>query len=145
MMLHKKKLVQYNNSGIVIRLYTRTIHELTVLSFVYIFEFTPVAGTVSDIPEPERGSTVVSWSPPVPPNGIILYYNVRISNADSGELILFVEELDATRIDISRYTTTDGELTVEVCRYMNFIIIATFYLTPQLIPTPLYFYSMSTF
>ena len=69
---------------------------------------------MSDIPEPEIGSTVVSWSPPIHPNGDILYYNVRINNADTGELVLLVEELDATRIDINRYTNTDGELTVEV-------------------------------
>ena len=84
---------------------------------MYVFGFITVAGTVSDIPDPDSGSTVVIWSPPVPPNGDILYYNVRISNADTGELILLVIELYDTRIDISRYANTDGELTVEVRRY----------------------------
>ena len=37
---------------------------------------------------------VLSWSFPVPPNGVILYYNVIISTADSGQLVTRVEELD---------------------------------------------------
>ena len=31
---------------------------------------------------------VLSWSPPVPPNGDILYYNVIITRADTGELVI---------------------------------------------------------
>ena len=74
---------------------------------------------MSDIPEPDSGSTVVIWSPPVPPNGVILYYNVRISRADTGDLILLVKELNATRIYISRYTNTDGEFSVEVRNFVK--------------------------
>ena len=74
---------------------------------------------MSDIPEPDSGSTVVSWSPPVPPNGVILYYNVRISNTDTGELVLLVKELNASTLDISRYTNTDGGFSVEVRNFVK--------------------------
>ena len=58
---------------------------------------------VSDIIPPEEGSTVVSWSPPVPPNGDILYYNVRITRADNGELLVLISELNDTSIDVTSY------------------------------------------
>ena len=58
---------------------------------------------VSDITPPEEGSTVVSWSPPVPPNGVILYYNVKITRADNGELLVFISELNDTKIDVTNY------------------------------------------
>ena len=81
---------------------------------MFLFPLPTAAGTVSDIPEPDSGSTVVSWSPPVPPNGVILYYNVRISNADTGELVLLVIELNATSIDLNDHNVPDGMVTVEV-------------------------------
>ena len=74
-----------------------------------------VGGTVSDISPPEDGSSVVSWPPPVPPNGDILYYNVRITVADTGELVKFVEMLTETSIDIAEFGGETGvEYHVEV-------------------------------
>jgi hypothetical protein len=67
-----------------------------------------VAGMVSGISPPEEGSTVVSWSPPFPPNGVILYYNVRITRADNGELLVFIKELNDTKIDITNYDYIPG-------------------------------------
>ena len=58
--------------------------------------------------------TVVSWSPPDPPNGIILYYNVRITNADNGDLLIVFDGLNATSIDVAKYEETGGEYNVEV-------------------------------
>ena len=52
--------------------------------------------TVSD-------DTVVSWLPPVPPNGVILYYNIRIIRADTGTVVKIIEELNVLTIDISEY------------------------------------------
>ena len=52
--------------------------------------------TVSD-------DTVVSWLPPVPPNGVILYYNIRIIRADTGTVVKIIEELNVLTIDISDY------------------------------------------
>ena len=45
---------------------------------------------------------VLSWSPPVPPNGLILYYNVIISSSPhSGELVARIyDELNDTCIDL---------------------------------------------
>ena len=63
---------------------------------------------VSGISTPEEGSTVVSWSPPFPPNGVILYYNVRITRADNGELLVFIKELTDTKIDITNYDYIPG-------------------------------------
>ena len=40
---------------------------------------------------------VLSWSPPVPPNGVILYYNVIISSPHFGEL---VARMNDTSIDL---------------------------------------------
>ena len=46
---------------------------------------------------------VLSWSPPVPPNGDILYYNVIITRADTGELVIRVEKLYTTHINLDEY------------------------------------------
>ena len=58
-----------------------------------------VGGTVTEFVVGENG--VLSWSSPVPPNGVILYYNVIISTADSGQLVVTrVEELHIPKIDL---------------------------------------------
>ena len=58
---------------------------------------------------------VLSWSSPVPPNGVILYYNVIISTADSGHLVITrVEELDVLTIDVSDYGEINMDYNVTV-------------------------------
>ena len=69
---------------------------------------------VTAICAPESGSTVVSWSPPDPPNGVILYYNIRIINSDSGDLVAFIQKQNVTSIDVAVYGESGGEYTVEV-------------------------------
>ena len=64
---------------------------------------------------------VLSWSPPVPPNGDILYYNVIITRADTGELVIRVEELYVLTIDVSDY----GEINVTVRAHLTFVEINT--------------------
>ena len=76
--------------------------------------YTSVAGMVTMISEPDSGSTVVSWSPPDPPNGVILYYNIRINNSDNRDLVAFIQEQRATSIDVAVYGESGGEYTVEV-------------------------------
>ena len=56
---------------------------------------------------------VLSWSPPVPPNGDILYYNVIITRADTGELVIRVE-LYVSTIDVSEYGNTKMDYNVTV-------------------------------
>ena len=64
--------------------------------------------TVSD-------DTVVSWLPPVPPNGVILYYNIRIIRADTGAVIKIIEdELNVLTIDISDFLEKNIEYNVTV-------------------------------
>ena len=46
---------------------------------------------------------MLSWSPPVPPNGDILYYNVIITRADTGELVRRIEMFEDNTIDLSDY------------------------------------------
>ena len=46
---------------------------------------------------------VLSWSPPVPPNGVILHYNVIITRADTGELVRRVDGLEGQSIDLTEY------------------------------------------
>ena len=46
---------------------------------------------------------VLRWSAPVPPNGVILHYNVIITRADTGELVTRIEQLEEQRIDSSDY------------------------------------------
>ena len=60
------------------------------------------------------GNGVLSWSSPVPPNGVILYYNVIISTADSGQLVTRVEELDVLSIDVSNYGEINMDYNVTV-------------------------------
>ena len=57
---------------------------------------------------------VLSWSSPVPPNGVILYYNVIISTSDSGQLLSRVEELDVLTIDVSNYGEMNMDYNVTV-------------------------------
>ena len=71
-----------------------------------------VAGTVMDI-EPSDGSTV-SWSPPDPSNGMIIYYNIRITHVDSGEVERFIEVFSETSIDVSNYVDSNGDYNVQV-------------------------------
>ena len=63
--------------------------------------------TVSD-------DTVVSWLPPVPPNGVILYYNIRIIRADTGTVVKIIEELNVLTIDISDFLETNIDYNVAV-------------------------------
>ena len=46
---------------------------------------------------------VLSWSPPVPPNGVILHYNVIITRADTGELVRRVDVFEGQSIDLTEY------------------------------------------
>ena len=62
--------------------------------------------------EPSDGSTV-SWSPPDPPNGIIIYYNIRITHSESGE-VHFIEVFNGTSIDVSNYVNSNGDFSVLV-------------------------------
>ena len=57
---------------------------------------------------------VLSWSPPVPPNGDILYYNVIITRADTGELVIRVEELYDLTIDVSDYAEINMDYNISV-------------------------------
>ena len=66
---------------------------------------------VTMISEPDNGSTVVSWSPPDPRNGVILYYNVRISNED---MTILPKEVNGTTIDIADHVSKDCTHSVEV-------------------------------
>ena len=59
-------------------------------------------------------SSTVSWSPPNPPNGIIIYYNIRITHPDSGEVEQSIKIINDTSIDISNYITSNGDFFVQV-------------------------------
>ena len=51
---------------------------------------------------------VLSWSPPVPPNGVILHYNVIITRADTGELVRRVDVFEGLSIDLTEYGAEIG-------------------------------------
>jgi hypothetical protein len=70
-----------------------------------------VGGTVTEFVVGENG--VLGWSPPVPSNGVILYYNLIISTADS-QLVTRVEELDVLTIDVSNYGEINMDYNVTV-------------------------------
>ena len=71
-----------------------------------------VAGIVIDITVSD--DTVVSWLPPVPPNGVILYYNIRIIRADTGTVVKIIEELNVLTIDIVDFIEKNIEYNVTV-------------------------------
>ena len=79
---------------------------------IILYELCTVAGTVTEISVSD--GTVVSWSPPVPPNGIILYYNIRITRTDNGELVRSIEELNVLTIDVSDYIDIDTQYSKSV-------------------------------
>ena len=70
---------------------------------------------------------VLSWSPPVPPNGDILYYNVIITRADTGELVIRVEELYNLTIDVSKYGEINMDYNVTVRTRLLFVEIFAFF------------------
>ena len=78
-------------------------------------DISTVAGTVMEF-EPLDGSTV-SWSPPDPPNGMIIYYNIRITHSESGELEQFIGVFSETSIDVSDYVDSNGYFSVQVHVY----------------------------
>ena len=51
---------------------------------------------------------MLSWSPPVPPNGVILHYNVIITRADTGELVRRVNVFEGLSIDLTEYGAEIG-------------------------------------
>ena len=57
---------------------------------------------------------VLNWFPQVPPNGDILYYNVIITRADTGELVIRVEELYVLTIDVSDYGEVNMDYNISV-------------------------------
>ena len=83
-----------------------------------------VGGTVTEFDVGENG--VLSWSPPVPPNGDILYYNVIITRADTGELVIRLEELYVLTIDVSKYGEINMDYNVKVRTHLLFVDIFAF-------------------
>ena len=65
---------------------------------------------------------VLSWSPPVPLNGDILYYNVIITRADTGELVIRVEELYNSTIDVSDYGEINMDYNISVRNLRTYIM-----------------------
>ena len=70
---------------------------------------------------------VVSWSPPVPPNGVILYYNVRITRADNGGIVSDIEMINTSTVDISEHVGDDGDYFVMV-RLLNGVVYQNFFM-----------------
>ena len=59
------------------------------------------------------------WSPPNPPNGIILYYNAMITSIGVGEVYVpLIKEINTTSLDLQSYTS-DGDFYVEVFLHIN--------------------------
>jgi hypothetical protein len=73
------------------------------------------------------GEGVLSWSPPVPPNGCILYYNVLITRADTGELVRNIGQLNSTTIDLTSIGEigTDYNVTVRVGLCISFLVYSS--------------------
>ena len=61
---------------------------------------------------------LLSWSPPVPPNGVILHYNVIISTATSGDVVSIIEDWDQLNIDVSNYGEINMDYNVTVRTYL---------------------------
>ena len=62
-----------------------------------------------------EGDSIVNWTPPVRPNGVILYYNIRISRNDSREkTIILILEHKALEIEVTRYGENAVEYYIEV-------------------------------
>ena len=79
---------------------------------LYIIHQQTVAGIVIDITVSD--DIVVSWLPPVPPNGVILYYNIKIIRADTGTVVKIIEEVNVLTIDISDFLEKNIEYNVTV-------------------------------
>ena len=61
-------------------------------------------------------SDVVTWQPPAEPNGVIQYYNIRISQNGTGgeELVRVVPEVTETRYDFSTLGLRAGTYVIQV-------------------------------
>ena len=77
---------------------------------------------------------VLSWSSPVPPNGVILYYNVIISTADSGQLVTRVEQLNPSTIDVSNYGKINMDYNVTVMTFeYGFSLMWAFFICTKIV------------
>ena len=74
----------------------------------YIF-FTGVSTVAEIVMETYDSSGVLSWSPPNPPNGVILYCNIR-THLESGVLVANDDAFSNTIIDISDYCILRGRI-----------------------------------
>ena len=57
---------------------------------------------------------VLSWSPPVPPNGDILYYNIIITRPESGEMGARIDQYNDTSVDLYEYGEIGGKFNIKV-------------------------------
>ena len=69
---------------------------------------------------------IITWQPPAEPNGIILYYNIRISH-ESGrggeELVREVPEVMETRYDFSTLGLSAGTYVVQVSSLFFYFLL----------------------
>ena len=67
---------------------------------------------------------IITWQPPAEPNGVILYYNIRISWNRTGEeeLVHVVTELTETRCNFSTLGLSTGTYMVQVGSLFFFLL-----------------------
>ena len=80
-----------------------------------------VGGIMTEIEFGEDG--VLRWSAPVPPNGVILHYNVIITRANTGELVIRMEELEVLSIDLHNVCGVETKMFRYVIK--NCVLVAT--------------------
>lgn len=71
--------------------------------------------------DPDVGTSIylnqLAWSPPEPPQGIILHYNIRITSPTTNqEIVPLVEGVTDTFFDLRPYVLSDGEYLIEVSK-----------------------------
>ena len=62
----------------------------------------------------DEDSDIVTWQPPAEPNGVILYYNIRISQKGTG-FVSEVTRVTETSYGFSTLRLSAGTYMIQVC------------------------------
>ena len=107
-------------------MYILLLHPLLSSSFFSSLSLAPHSVVPSAIPsaviQVNEDNDIITWQPPTEPNGVIQYYNIRISR-ESGtggeEVVRVVPELTETSYGFSTLGLSAGTYGVQVTLYCS--------------------------
>ena len=107
-------------------MYILLLHPLLSSSFFSSLSLAPHSVVPSAIPpaviQVDEDSGIVIWQPPAKPNGVIQFYNIRISRCGGEEVVQVVPEVTETRYGFSTLGLTAGTYVIQVNLLFFFLL-----------------------